>query len=323
MTRARALSRRKHALFIPIVTASLLASLVSTTPASAAPTQPDIGQVNAQIQALTQKLNTANEQYNTANVQLTKVKAQQATLGKQLAATQAQIAILQQQAGSYAVSAYKGGDMSMMTSMMTSGSADQFLQQMTTLDALTAKAAAPLLQLRAAKKALDAQNAKLQALSTSATNLVTTLAASKQSFNAQLQPLMALQAKLSPNYDEGTTHAVAPPGSSPEVRFAFAQLGEPYVFGAAGPDSWDCSGLTMMAYQQEGISLDHSAHMQYAALKHVSRSQVQAGDLVFFYDFEHVGIAISNKQVIHAPQPGESVKISNIDIMPFAGAARG
>jgi cell wall-associated NlpC family hydrolase len=300
-----------------------LASVVATSPASAAPTQPDIGQVNSQIQALSQKLNAANEQYNTANVQLTRVKAQQATLGKQLAATQAQIVVLQRQAGTYAVSAYKGGDMSMMSSMMTSGSADQFLDQLTTLDALTAKAAAPLLKLQAAKKTLDAQNAKLQTLSTSATNLINTLTTSKASFNAQLQPLLTLQAKLQPNYDEGTTSAVAPPGSSPEVRFAFAQLGEPYVFGAAGPSSWDCSGLTMMAYQQEGISLDHSAHMQYAALKHVSRSAVQAGDLVFFYDFEHVGIAISNRQVIHAPQPGESVKISNISTMPFAGAARG
>jgi cell wall-associated NlpC family hydrolase len=304
------------------VLALFAAGLVDATPAAA--DQPNLSQVQAKISALTAQLDKANEQYNTANVQLTHVRAQQAVVSKQLAATDAQVAVLRRKAGSYAANAYKGGDVGTLgsLSMMSSGSADQFLDQLTTLDALTSKAEAPLKQLQAVQAVQAAQNAKVTALATSAGTLVQTLAASKASFNSQLQPLLTLQAQMSPVYSDNSYHATAPPGSPADVRFAYAQLGKSYVFGAAGPDTWDCSGLTMAAYQQIGTSLEHSAHLQYQALTHVSQGSVRTGDLVFFYGFEHVGIAISHTQVIHAPEPGDSVKITNIGDMPFAGAAR-
>jgi cell wall-associated NlpC family hydrolase len=323
VTRAYA-PRRKHALFVPLfVTLALVSGgLVDSSPAAAA--NPNLGEVQAKITAITAQLDKANEQYNTANVQLGKVRTQQAAIGKQLAATRVQVSALRKQAGSYAAQAYKGGDMNALgsISMLSSGSASQFLDQLTTLDALTNKAEAPLRALQAVQAVQAAQNAKLTTLATAASTLVATLTSSKASFNAQLQPLLKLQAQMTPVYSDNSYHATAPPGSLPSVAFAYAQLSEPYVFGAAGPSSWDCSGLTEMAYQQIGKSLEHSAHLQYQALRHVSQSSVQAGDLVFFYGFEHVGIAISRTQVIHAPQPGDSVKITNIGDMPFAGAAR-
>ncbi|WP_163569891.1 C40 family peptidase [Fodinicola feengrottensis] len=190
------------------------------------------------------------------------------------------------------------------------------------MDALTSKAEAPLKALKAEQAVQAAQNTKLQGLVTSANTLVQTLTTSKASFNSQLQPLLALQAKMSPTFGDNSYHAIAPPGSPANVAFAYAQLDKPYVFGAAGPDTWDCSGLTEMAYQQIGKSLEHSAHLQYAALTHVSESDIRTGDLVFFYGFEHVGIAISHTQVIHAPEPGDSVKITNISDMPIAGVGR-
>jgi cell wall-associated NlpC family hydrolase len=205
---------------------------------------------------------------------------------------------------------------------MSSGSADQFLDQLTTLDALTSKAEAPLRQLQAVQAQQAKESARINTLAASAGTLIQTLSASKASFNSQLQPLLTLQAQMTPVYSDNSYHATAPPGSPADVRFAYAQLGKSYVFGAAGPDTWDCSGLTMGAYQQIGKSLEHSAHLQYQALTHVSQGNVRSGDLVFFYDFEHVGIAISHTQVIHAPEPGDSVKITNISDMPFAGAAR-
>ncbi len=107
------------------------------------------------------------------------------------------------------------------------------------------------------------------------------------------------------------------------VAFARAQLGEPYVYGAAGPDAWDCSGLTMMAWRAAGVSLPHSSSQQYSAGTHVSRSQLQAGDLVFFYSpIHHVGIYIGGGNIIHAPNPSERVKISPVSEMPYAGATR-
>lgn len=107
------------------------------------------------------------------------------------------------------------------------------------------------------------------------------------------------------------------------VSFAYAQLGEPYVYGAAGPSAWDCSGLTMGAWAAAGVSLPHNTRMQYAATTPVSTSALQPGDLVFFYSVsQHVGLYIGGGQVIHAPYPGQPVKIESMSTMPVVAASR-
>jgi peptidoglycan DL-endopeptidase CwlO len=107
------------------------------------------------------------------------------------------------------------------------------------------------------------------------------------------------------------------------LAFAKAQLGEPYVRNAAGPNSWDCSGLTMRAWGSVGVSLPHSAGGQYNRGRSVARSDLQLGDLVFFYSgISHVGIYAGNGQVIHAPHPGASVEYIKISYMPYQGARR-
>jgi cell wall-associated NlpC family hydrolase len=122
--------------------------------------------------------------------------------------------------------------------------------------------------------------------------------------------------------------AVRPPISgsgkgAKALAYAKAQLGEPYVRNGAGPDGWDCSGLTMRAWGSVGVSLPHSASQQYNRGRSVARSDLQPGDLVFFYSpISHVGIYASNGQVIHAPHPGASVEYIKISYMPWAGAKR-
>ncbi|GAA2757711.1 C40 family peptidase [Actinopolymorpha rutila] len=107
------------------------------------------------------------------------------------------------------------------------------------------------------------------------------------------------------------------------LAFAKAQLGEPYVFGADGPNSWDCSGLTMGAWRSAGVSLPHSSRSQYAISTKISKSQLQPGDLVLFYsDRHHVGIYAGNGMVIHAPRPGKTVEYIKMKYMPYAGAVR-
>ena len=87
------------------------------------------------------------------------------------------------------------------------------------------------------------------------------------------------------------------------LAYARAQLGEPYVRNGAGPSSWDCSGLTMRAWGSVGVSLPHSSGQQYNRVRHVAKSDLQLGDLVFFYnDIHHVGLYAGNGQVIHAPR---------------------
>ena len=108
------------------------------------------------------------------------------------------------------------------------------------------------------------------------------------------------------------------------VDTALAQRGKPYVWAAAGPDSFDCSGLVMYAYAAAGVSLPHSSRMQAGIGQSVSRDQLQPGDLVFFYSpISHVGIYIGNGQMVHAPTSGDVVKVSSIDVMGgYAGATR-
>jgi cell wall-associated NlpC family hydrolase len=111
------------------------------------------------------------------------------------------------------------------------------------------------------------------------------------------------------------------------IAFARAQLGEPYVWGGAGPNVWDCSGLTMMAWRQAGVRLSHYTGYQWAETKRIAISQLQPGDLVFYGtsvpNIHHVGLYIGSGQMIHAPNPSTVVKIASIysmsDLLPYGG----
>jgi cell wall-associated NlpC family hydrolase len=107
------------------------------------------------------------------------------------------------------------------------------------------------------------------------------------------------------------------------VSTAMAQIGDPYVWGAAGPDSFDCSGLTQYAYAAAGISLPHSSSMQSTMGVPVSRAELQPGDLIFFYSpVSHVGMYIGDGQMVHASTSGVPVKTASVDSMGSYNSAR-
>jgi cell wall-associated NlpC family hydrolase len=107
------------------------------------------------------------------------------------------------------------------------------------------------------------------------------------------------------------------------VDTAVAQLGKPYVYAAAGPDSFDCSGLTMYAWAAAGVSIPHNAEAQYQSLPHVPMSSLEPGDLVFFGSpIHHVGMFVGNGTMIEAPYTGVNVRYHSIYRPDFAGAAR-
>ena len=107
------------------------------------------------------------------------------------------------------------------------------------------------------------------------------------------------------------------------LQAAISRLGYPYIWGAAGPTSFDCSGLVMWAYQQVGISLPHFTVSQYNSGVHVSRNDLEPGDLVFFFpNISHVGMYIGNGMMIDAPNFGEDVKVQPIYWNEFVGAVR-
>lgn len=125
-----------------------------------------------------------------------------------------------------------------------------------------------------------------------------------------------------------TTSITTPVSSSQQgqVALAFAreQLGEPYAFGATGPNRWDCSGLTQAAWRAAGVTIPRTTYTQVKIGKRIARADLQPGDLVFFYGSRpsHVGLYAGDGLIIHAPRPGKTVSYSKISSMPYAGAVR-
>ena len=134
---------------------------------------------------------------------------------------------------------------------------------------------------------------------------------------------------LTPAVAQAST-AVAPAAVAPAttaaaqtaVNTAMAQLGKPYGWGAAGPSSFDCSGLTSFAYSAAGIALPRTTGGQAHVGAPVARANLLPGDLVFFYNGGHVGIYVGGNKVVHAPTAGDVVKVTNIDYMSFSSARR-
>jgi cell wall-associated NlpC family hydrolase len=123
----------------------------------------------------------------------------------------------------------------------------------------------------------------------------------------------------------GSPVSVPAPSGSAQVAVdtARAQLGKPYVYAGSGPDVFDCSGLTMYAWAAAGVSLPHNAEAQYMSLPHVSQSELQPGDLVFFgAPIHHVGIYVGGGTMIEAPYTGVDVRYHTIYRSDYAGGAR-
>ncbi|MGP3981972.1 NlpC/P60 family protein [Streptomyces sp. KR80] len=107
------------------------------------------------------------------------------------------------------------------------------------------------------------------------------------------------------------------------IAFARAQIGKPYVWGATGPNSYDCSGLTQRAWKMAGVSLPRTTWDQVEIGTKVAMKDMKPGDLIFFYDdISHVGLYIGDGQMVHAPKPGANVRTESITYMPFHSAVR-
>ena len=186
-------------------------------------------------------------------------------------------------------------------------------KDLATWRALVARADA---QAAAAARAADARAAQLQAAR-----------ASRASRTAQpvrtATPVRAIPAAHQTPAGGGGGYTGSASGSAAvALRTAYAQLGKPYQWGAAGPGSFDCSGLMMYSWAAAGVSLPHSSRAQYGSGSHVSRSALRPGDLVFFGSpIYHVGMYVGGGMMIHAPTPGDVVRIAPL-LSDFAGATR-
>jgi peptidoglycan DL-endopeptidase CwlO len=336
--------RRAAVAVVSTAVAFTVSALLAPAPAHADPSAADLAkQVEAQGQALTATM----EQYNTVNVLLGRTRAQLADLQARIPQLTAQVDQAEAAVAALAVNAYEGSTASGFDALLSAGSPTDLIDRMNTLGMLAKSQQRDVAALHAARERLQAQKAQLDTLVAQQTAQQNDLAARKATIETKIAALKKQQDELarrqaaaaaaaaaahrSPPPSGGGTAPPPPPVTSGRVSkviaYAYAQLGKPYVFGAAGPGTFDCSGLVMMAWAQAGVHLEHSSYIQMnEETVHIPRSQLQPGDIVFFYGGGHEGLYIGNGNVIHAPHTGDVVKISSIDWIgsyTVAGRVRG
>jgi cell wall-associated NlpC family hydrolase len=273
------------------------------------------------------QLREIDEQVHEAEATVEQQQAAAAAAGQ--AAAQAQVAVdaLAPQLRSIAYAGYTGSTRTKIAAFLTSSSADDLIQQMTTLDRLAVHADGVVAQVAVARDAATEAQAAAVAAAGQAAASVAELAAKQDALEEQLAGYEADYARLSAadqatvqNTLSGPTLAAVKPAPAPTaaagaaVQTALGQLGDRYVPGASGPKAFDCSGLTMYAYAAAGVTLPHSSRAQSTMGTRVARADLQPGDLVFFYSpVSHVGLYIGNGQMVHASVPGRPVAVTSVD----------
>jgi cell wall-associated NlpC family hydrolase len=330
----RALLRSGLALGIAAGACVGLLSLPGT--AAAEPTPADLTQLVADA---SHQLEVVSEQVNAAHVQLDKQQAAALQADQAAADAQGRLKVVQGKVAQIARSAYTTGDVSRLDALLTSRSAKDFIAQMGTLDAIAGHQTAVLGQAAATAKAAQKAQTGADSAATAAKKTLDEVTAKQSQLQARIADYKKQYAALTAPQQQAVNRAVsgrtvaapavaAPVAASSQaaqvaVNTALAQVGKPYVWGASGPNSFDCSGLTMYAYSAAGIALPHSSSAQSTMGRPVSRAQLQPGDLVFFYSpVSHVGMYIGNGQMVHASTSGEPVKVVSLDSMPDYNSAR-
>ena len=307
---------------------------------SAADPRPSIDEVEKEVEKLERAAEKAAEASNEKRDEVRDLRGNLKKLDSDLDNQQARVDELQESIGAYAAAEYRTGGTDPTVQLLMSENPDEFLDQMNSSRALQGQQGDALRNLQAEQKELDerrsaqdAQLARLKEAKKDADSRLQEAEAKWQKAEALLERLTAeeqerlREERASRGGDRDGTPPPPPPDGSGRgavaLQFAQAQIGEPYVFGASGPDSWDCSGLTMAAWGEAGVSLSHSSRSQAAEGTPVSRSALQPGDLIIYYsDMHHVGIYAGGGQVVHAPRPGKSVEYIGMDVMPIAAMVR-
>jgi cell wall-associated NlpC family hydrolase len=271
------------------------------------------------------------EQYNSIHDQYTKNLAQQAALQKKLDPLQIQVELGQVRVGYIAAQAYRGEGADTFNALISAGSPAALADQLTYLNIIAHQQAEQVSGVSAIMAQYNAQKAPIDALVTTLARQDAQLSAQKAQIEAKINDLEQL--RLQAYGTSGGTGSFrpwpcpseyAPTNGYKAALFACQQAGKPYVWAAAGPSSYDCSGLTEAAWASVGIYMPHNALAQRQSIPVVSRANLQVGDLVFYYsDTHHVAIYEGNDKVMQAPAPGDNVRMSVMeDVGPILAYGR-
>ncbi len=297
--------------------------------ASTVRVQPSLNTLVAEARQLSQEVDSLGQQYDGLQIQVAHAKTEE-RLAK-LAASRAAKALAgsRQAVAQLAAMGYMNQGLDPTLQMLTSGNPEQFLNQVSTVQELDNQAGERLTTLQQEKLA----SARAQATAKEEIVAVDQLQAEINS------KVSAIHAKLDILNSAAMSQAMAifqQTGSYPNVvlpeattvglvalRAALTRRGDPYVWGMAGPDEFDCSGLVVWAFAQEGISLPHYTGSLWNSGMHISRADLEPGDLLFFYqDISHVAFYLGDGLMLDAPSSGQVVQVQPIWWNYFVGAVR-
>ncbi|PKW07306.1 Cell wall-associated hydrolase, NlpC family [Streptomyces sp. 1222.5] len=326
-----------------LTTAAAAAVALSANAANAAPSEKlSKDEVKAKVDKLYEQAEQATEKYNGAKEKQQKLQKEISTVQDDVARGQQELNKLRDGLGSLATAQYRSGGIDPSVQLLLSSNPDDYLDKASTLDQLSsqqvdalkkiqdkqrelaqerAEAAEKLKDLSSTRTQLEEKKKEVQGKLAEAQKLLNTLTAKEKA------ELAAKQERANRSSSDRVDLGDAPPASGrASAAFSAAQskIGTPYVYGATGPSSFDCSGLTSWAYGQAGVSIPRTSEAQANYGTRVySQSDLKVGDLVFFYgDLHHVGLYAGNGQVLHAPHTGAVVRYEAIGNMPFQFGVR-
>lgn len=349
--------RHSSRLLGPILAVAVTVPLLVVAPAQAAPPAPPAAapstpapapprtaaEARAQLGQLSGTAEQVSEDLNDATITLRKRQKEVAAADRQARTAQVQYGVYAGQVRRVISTAYRSAPYGQFASMLTSGSPQDFVEQLSALGvmadrrgqvlgrvakvrtrALAAQARART-ALVAAQKAAHAVQVKKTDLDKRGVVLHTLLSGLTGSDRAAYRAGADTTGRASRAATRGSVSVGPASGAAQQAaRTALGQLGAPYSWGAAGPGSFDCSGLTLFAYASAGIGLPHSSRGQSGmGTKIYDPAQLRAGDLVFFYSpVHHVGLMINSTQMVHAPDYGMPVQVTDISRFPFSSGSR-
>jgi len=319
---------------VSVLAGTAIALSVGLVPTGTAQAEPSVTDVQHRVDRLYHSAEQASERYNQIHVQLRQMRGDVKALRADQALQQKQTEKARQVVADAIVNEYEGDSLSAVGQAVVSSDPSQFVSQLSTMSAFnslqTSRYASYLTEAKALTIRQDATNAQLAKVA----RLEKQAAQDKATIDANLADAKALLSKLKADEQQRLLEASRGTGPIPTdvpasgraaaaVHFAMAQIGKAYVYGAAGPNAYDCSGLTMAAWGSAGVGLSHSSSAQFGQGTHISPSQLQPGDLVFYYHpISHVGMYIGHGMIVNAENPSSGIRVTGLYSMPFVGAVR-